>query len=268
MSRILKSNKGSVKTNSSRKQLQALNSAIEAARKRTGKSKLNAAVSEELDNPIEEPVVDTATPDDKDFVDEVSDIITDENGNEFTVDELVVVQDKDTNEISLFIPDDADESIPDNVKVIGEVVGSNDGIILDSNRKLLDVKSRRLQASKAKETKKQERLNSSSPLDATLDNVKQYLTSKSMVNEGSFEYTTQNGLNSLLFYLTDDENIYCYIITPTPDSNEFDVFEGKAMEATDARDKAASSYPVHCKSVYDFIRNVLRVPEDYEFMVR
>lgn len=100
--------------------------------------KLNASMApleSENDAQTQELLDEGATEEDADFVDTASDILTDENGNEFTVDEMVVVQDNDTNEISLFIPDDEEETIPDNVHVVGEVVASDD-TVLDSSRKI------------------------------------------------------------------------------------------------------------------------------------
>lgn len=93
-----------------------------------GKKKLNA--EDDVDT-------DKYVGDDAEFVDDVESIVTDEAGNEIVVDEMLVVQNPDTNEISLFVPTEEDDQVPENVEVIGEVVSSDSEAVLDSSRKLI-----------------------------------------------------------------------------------------------------------------------------------
>lgn len=87
----------------------------------------------------EDPNPDDFEGDDAGFVDDVESIVTDDQGNEVQVDDMLVVQDPETSEIALFIPTDEDEQLPENLEVIGEVLPSDDAAVLDSSRR---VKSR------------------------------------------------------------------------------------------------------------------------------
>ena len=60
--------------------------------------------------------------DDANFVDDAEGVVQDQDGNEIVVGDMLIVQDPDTAEISLFIPDDTDDTVPESVEVIGEVV--------------------------------------------------------------------------------------------------------------------------------------------------
>ena len=60
--------------------------------------------------------------DDANFVDDAEGVVQDQDGNEIVVEDMLIVQDPDTAEISLFIPDDTDDTVPESVEVIGEVV--------------------------------------------------------------------------------------------------------------------------------------------------
>lgn len=71
---------------------------------------------------------------DAEFVDDVESIVVDDAGNEIVVDEMLVVQNPETNEISLFVPTEGDDEVPADVEVIGEV-SSADDTVLDSSRK-------------------------------------------------------------------------------------------------------------------------------------
>lgn len=64
---------------------------------------------------------------------EPADVITTESGNEVAVEDIVVVQNPDTNELSLFIPEDENAKIPDGVEVVGEVVAEGN---LDASKKM------------------------------------------------------------------------------------------------------------------------------------
>lgn len=86
--------------------------------------------------------------DDAEFVDDVESIVTDDQGNEVQVDEMLVVQDPETSEIALFIPTDEDEQLPENLEVIGEVLPSDDAAVLDSSRRVKS-RGRKMNASKA-----------------------------------------------------------------------------------------------------------------------
>lgn len=88
---------------------------------------------------------ETATDEDVSFTDAVEDVITDENGNQFTADEMLVVQNPDTLEISLFIPEDEEDTVPEDVTVIGEVKSSDDSILNSSRRKIKSVTRRKYQ---------------------------------------------------------------------------------------------------------------------------
>lgn len=112
--------------------------------RRVPKSRLNRLNSntEPSITEVEEQLPATATNEDEDFVEELDNIITDENGNQFTVDEMLVVQNPDTLEISLFVPEDEEDSVPEDVTVIGEVKPSDDSV-LNSSRRKLRVTSRR-----------------------------------------------------------------------------------------------------------------------------
>lgn len=81
--------------------------------------------------------------DDAEFVEDVESVVTDEQGNEIVVEEMLVVQNPETNEISLFVPTEEDETVPENVEVIGEVVTADDETTLDSSRKRVKTKSSR-----------------------------------------------------------------------------------------------------------------------------
>ena len=95
-----------------------------------GKKKMNAAEEEAY------------TGDDVDFVEDVESVVLDEQGNEVSIDEMLVVQDSETNEIALFIPTEEDEALPENVEVIGEVTAADD-TVLDSSRRVKMKASRR-----------------------------------------------------------------------------------------------------------------------------
>lgn len=104
-------------------------------------SRLNSSIEPSISE-TEEQLPATATTEDKDFVEELDNIITDENGNQFTVDEMLVVQNPDTLEISLFVPEDDEDSVPEDVAVIGEVK-SSDNSVLNSNRRKIRVSNKR-----------------------------------------------------------------------------------------------------------------------------
>lgn len=68
--------------------------------------------------------------------DDVESIITDSDGNKITVNDMLVVQDLETKEISLFVPIEDDDTVPENVTVIGKVCPADDATVLDSSRYL------------------------------------------------------------------------------------------------------------------------------------
>lgn len=106
-----------------------------------GRKRLNSADDVESDEYVESD--DDYIKDDAEFVEDVESVVTDEQGNEIVVDEMLVVQDPETNEISLFVPTEEDESLPENVEVIGEVVAADDTVLDSSRRKLSASKRRR-----------------------------------------------------------------------------------------------------------------------------
>jgi hypothetical protein len=112
--------------NSSRQGRKRMNSARDARRAR-----LNCSEDTDFEG------------DDADFVEDVDNVVVDEEGNAVDVDEMLIVQDPETNEISLFIPDNESDDVPENLNVIGEVI-SADAVDLDSSRKRL----RRMNSSK------------------------------------------------------------------------------------------------------------------------
>lgn len=112
--------------------------------------------SEEYDDPNP----DDFEGDDAGFVDDVESIVTDDQGNEVQVDDMLVVQDPETSEIALFIPTDEDEQLPENLEVIGEVLPSDDAAVLDSSRRVKS-RGRKMNASKRKSSQRRTKLNSS-----------------------------------------------------------------------------------------------------------
>lgn len=112
------------KTNASKRR--KMNSAC------SGKKKMNASDDEYIQ-------------DDAEFVEDVESIVTDEQGNEIVVEEMLVVQNPETNEISLFVPTEEDETVPEDVEVIGEVVTADDETTLDSSRKRVKMKASKKQ---------------------------------------------------------------------------------------------------------------------------
>lgn len=100
-----------------------------------GEKKMNAS-----DDDVE--VDETLMQDDAEFVDDVESIVTDEQGNEIVVDEMLVVQNPDTNEISLFVPTEEDDQVPEDVEVIGEVTAADDETTLDSSRRRVKMKAK------------------------------------------------------------------------------------------------------------------------------
>lgn len=98
--------------------------------------------------------------DDADFVEDVESTVTDEKGNEIEVADMLIVQDPDTNQISLFIPEDEAETVPENVEVIGEVIPADDEVVLDSSRRR-KTHGKKMNASKRKGTQNCTNLNSS-----------------------------------------------------------------------------------------------------------
>jgi hypothetical protein len=103
--------------NSSRKGRKSVNSARDARR-----AGLNCSEDTDFEG------------DDADFVEDVDNIVVDEEGNAVDVDEMLIVQDPETNEISLFIPDNESDDVPENLNVIGEVISAG-AVDLDSSRK-------------------------------------------------------------------------------------------------------------------------------------
>lgn len=95
----------------------------------------------------DDPNPDDFNGDDSDFVNDVEAIVTDDQGNEVQVDEMLVVQDPETSEIALFIPTDEDEQLAENFEVIGEVLPSDDTTVLDSSRRVKS-RGRKMNASK------------------------------------------------------------------------------------------------------------------------
>lgn len=85
---------------------------------------------------------DTLTGDDADFVKDVESVILDENGNEVEVSRMLVVQDSETREISLFIPTTPEETVPETLHVIGTVTAATESSDLDSGRHSLVAGSR------------------------------------------------------------------------------------------------------------------------------
>lgn len=81
-------------------------------------------------------VADHLKGDDAAFVEDVSSTITDEAGNEIQVDGMLVVQDIETKEISLFVPTEDGDTVPEHTEVIGKVCPADDAAVLDSNRRL------------------------------------------------------------------------------------------------------------------------------------
>lgn len=114
-------------------QLQATNSAyarqtnISSSRHR---KKMNCSQDSDTDN---------LKGDDANFVDDVESIITDSDGNEITVNDMLVVQDPETKEISLFVPTEDDDAVPENVTVIGKVCPADDAAVLDSSRRYVKI---------------------------------------------------------------------------------------------------------------------------------
>lgn len=96
------------------------------------RKRLNSADDVESDEYIQ---------DDAEFIEDVESVVTDEQGNEIVVEEMLVVQNPETNEISLFVPTEEDEAVPENVEVIGEVVTADDETTLDSSRRRVKMKS-------------------------------------------------------------------------------------------------------------------------------
>ena len=72
--------------------------------------------------------------DDADFVEDVDNVVVDDEGNAVEVDAMLIVQDPETNEISLFIPDNESDDVPESLNIIGEVI-SADTVDLDSSKK-------------------------------------------------------------------------------------------------------------------------------------
>lgn len=75
--------------------------------------------------------------DDEDFVEDVENVVVDEEGNAVEVDAMLIVQDPETNEISLFIPDNESDDVPESLNIIGEVI-SADTVDLDSSKKVVN----------------------------------------------------------------------------------------------------------------------------------
>ena len=95
----------------------------------------------------DESLSDDFTGDDADFIDDVESIITDENGNQIEVTNMAIVQNPETKEISLFIPEGKDDALPEGVEVIGEVLPSNDDQLLSASRRVKPLR-RRMNASR------------------------------------------------------------------------------------------------------------------------
>ena len=81
--------------------------------------------------------------DDANFVDDAEGVVQDQDGNEIVVEGMLIVQDPDTAEISLFIPDDTDDTVPESVEVIGKVVPTAEEAVLDSSRRKMNSSNRR-----------------------------------------------------------------------------------------------------------------------------
>ena len=110
-------------------------------------NKLNSSFSLNSDEEFEEQgeedeLSDDFQGDDAAFVDDVENIITDENGNEIEVANMAIVQNPETKEILLFIPDSEDESVPEDVEVIGEVLPANDDQLLEASRRIKPLRQR------------------------------------------------------------------------------------------------------------------------------
>lgn len=84
------------------------------ADKSTEGTNLNSSAEPEGDTDGGEPVAEGV---------DASDIkITTESGNEVSMQDIKIVQNPDTNELAIFIPEDEDETIPEGFSVIGMVV--------------------------------------------------------------------------------------------------------------------------------------------------
>ena len=136
----------------------------------SNRKKMNCSRNIEEDFPDYEDV--DYEGDDANFVDDAEGVVQDQDGNEIVVEDMLIVQDPDTAEISLFIPDDTDDTVPESVEVIGEVRPSDDTSALDSSRRILK-RGTRLNAAKAKPARKKVKTNcSTSPKLSAADQEK------------------------------------------------------------------------------------------------
>ena len=119
------------------KQLQAMNSAY------AGQTNASSSRRRRKMNCSEDSDTDDLKGDDANFVDDVESIITDPDGNEITVNDMLVVQDPETKEISLFVPTEDDDTVPENVTVIGKVCPADDAAVLDSSRRYKKINASR-----------------------------------------------------------------------------------------------------------------------------
>lgn len=177
---------------------------------------------------------DGATLDDEAFMQDMASIITDDQGNEFMVDELVVVQNPVTKEVSLFMPSDVDESIPEDVEVIGKVVSANNESSLDSSRRVKsNCGSRRASAES--------------------NRIRNLKTDLKQVGAASvIKDIKQDGKPAIWFKKELRGEPYVFIVVPNETS--VSVFHATGKEDTQQLlDKAASSYPTTYKNVSEFL---------------
>lgn len=177
---------------------------------------------------------DGATPDDEAFMDDVSSIITDDQGNEFMVEELVVVQNPDTKEVSLFMPSDVDESIPEDVDVIGKVVSASNADTLDASRRVAaNCGSRH-----------------ASPEENRIRKLKVDLQQMGVAHD--IKDIKQDGKKGVWFAI--EHNGDPYVIIAVPEEKGLSAYYATGAEDTQALlRKAASSYPTTYKNVFEFL---------------
>ena len=133
---------------------------LNSSSRKSSRKKMNSSKGDEFEG------------DDAAFVDDAEGVVQDQDGNEIVVEDMLIVQDPDTAEISLFIPDDTDDTVPESVEVIGEVRPSDDTSALDSSRRILK-RGTRLNAAKAKPARKKVKTNcSTSPKLSAADQEK------------------------------------------------------------------------------------------------
>lgn len=197
---------------------------------------LEEGLTTETENLEELP--EGSTDDDASFMEEMSDLLTDDQGREFRADQLLVLQDPVTKKVMLYMPEGDDKRVPEGATIIGNVVTPLSGD-LNSSRSM----------------------NSSSSHASDSENrIRDLKTTLKQEAVGQvFHDTKIEGKPAIWFSKPLGNKDYVICMLPLEDGkikvfySVDDTKSGGSERVEQLLRKALSSYPTTYKDVYDFL---------------